>query len=156
MPKQCQTKLSKRKNLNKILSLITKYPKCPDFFKSFFFIRSLETHRERGRDTGRGRSTSMQGGQRGTWSQVSRIIPGLKAGTKPLSYPGIPAKCPDFNWKSLISSTQQNLSKNKKDNKYSNTEMTEMRESSDKNLEACIIKIIQKPITNTPESNEKP
>ena len=51
----------------------------------------IVTERERGRDTGRGRSRlHAPGAGRGIRSQVSRIAPAPKAGAKPLRHPGIP------------------------------------------------------------------
>ena len=53
----------------------------------------IVTHRERerGRDTGRGRSRlHAPGAQRGTRSQVSRITPWAEGGAKLLSHPGCP------------------------------------------------------------------
>ena len=51
------------------------------FFFKILFIHSWETQRdrERGRDTGRGRSRlHAPGARRGTWSRVSRITPWAK------------------------------------------------------------------------------
>ena len=50
-----------------------------------------DTERERGRDTGRGRSRLHAGSL--TWDSILGLqdqAPGLKAGAKPLSHPGIP------------------------------------------------------------------
>ena len=63
---------------------------CAYFF--FFFLRILfihERHTQRGRDIGRGRSKLHAGSQRET-PGIPGSHTGLKAGTKPLSHPGIP------------------------------------------------------------------
>ena len=44
-------------------------------FFNFIYLFIQDRHRERGRDTGRGRSGSMQGARCGTRSRVSRIMP---------------------------------------------------------------------------------
>ena len=50
-----------------------------------------ERHRERDAETqAEGEAGSMQGSRCGIQSWDSRIMPGLKAGAKPLSNPGIP------------------------------------------------------------------
>ena len=59
-------------------------------FSNILFIYSWEIQKERGRDIGRGRSRLHSGAWCGTQSQVSRITPWAKAGTEPLSHPGIP------------------------------------------------------------------
>ena len=60
------------------------------FLIFFLFTYDRHTVRERGRDTGRGRSRLHAPGARcGTRSWDSRI-PEPKAGAKPLSHPGIP------------------------------------------------------------------
>ena len=53
-------------------------------------MRDTERERERGRDTGRGEASSMQGARLGTRSRVSRITPWAAGGTKPLSHQGCP------------------------------------------------------------------
>ena len=45
------------------------------FFFKILFIYLWQTHRERGRDIGRGRSRLHVGSRCGTWSRVSRITP---------------------------------------------------------------------------------
>ena len=45
------------------------------FFFKILFIDSWETHTEKGRDTGRGRTRLLTGSPNGTGSQVSRIRP---------------------------------------------------------------------------------
>ena len=49
-----------------------------------------DTERERGRDTGRGRSRLHAGSLRRTRFQISSIRPWAKGGAKPLSHPGCP------------------------------------------------------------------
>ena len=63
----------------------------------FFFLRFYlfihERHRAHAREAeiqAEGEAGSMQGAQRVTRSQVSRIMPWTKGGTKPLSHPGCP------------------------------------------------------------------
>ena len=57
-------------------------------------MRDTERKREREAETqAEGEAGSMQGAQRGTRSQVSRIPPWAKGGTKPLSHPGCPINC---------------------------------------------------------------
>ena len=61
------------------------------FFKDFIYLFMRDIHRERGRDTGRGRSRLH------AWSPMWDSIPGLqdytlglKADAQPLSHPGVP------------------------------------------------------------------
>ena len=62
------------------------------FFLRFYLFIHEDTEREREAETqAEGEAGSMQGARRGTRSRVSRIMPGPKAGAKPLSHPGIPA-----------------------------------------------------------------
>ena len=49
-----------------------------------------QRERERGRDTGRGRSRLHAGCPMWTRSRISRITPWAEGGTKPLSHPGCP------------------------------------------------------------------
>ena len=51
-------------------------------------MRDTERDREAETQAEREAADSMQGAQRGTQSQVSRITPWTKGGTKPLSPPG--------------------------------------------------------------------
>ena len=54
-------------------------------------MRDTERERERGAETqAEGEAGSMQGAQRGTGSQVSRIRPWAEGGAKLLSHPGRP------------------------------------------------------------------
>ena len=63
----------------------------PFFFFLILFIYSWETHRERGRETqAEGEAGSMQGAQRGTPSQVSRITPWAEGSATPLRHLGYP------------------------------------------------------------------
>ena len=57
-------------------------------------MRDTEREREREREAetqAEGEAGSMQGAQRRTRSQVSRITPRAKGGAKPLSHPGCPS-----------------------------------------------------------------
>ena len=72
------------------------------FFLKILFIYSSEIHRERerGRDTGRGRSRLHARESRlepdaGLDLKTQGSCPGPKAGAKPLSHPGIP--CSSFS-----------------------------------------------------------
>ena len=65
------------------------------FIHSLFILYSWETHRERQRHTGRGRS-SMQGAQSVTRSRVSRITPWAEGNAKLLSHQGCPLN-PNLN-----------------------------------------------------------
>ena len=59
----------------------------------FFFLRFylfIHRDRERGRDTGRGRSRHHTESLRGTQSRVSRITPWAAGGAKPLCHRGCP------------------------------------------------------------------
>ena len=58
-------------------------------FKKILFIYSRERKRE-AETQAEGEAGPMQGARRGTLSQVSRIRPWAKGGTKPLSHPGCP------------------------------------------------------------------
>ena len=62
-----------------------------DFFLKIILIYSWETHREREAETqAEGETGSVQGAQRGTRSQISRIRPWAEGGAKPLSHWGCP------------------------------------------------------------------
>ena len=53
----------------------------------------IVTHRKREAETqAEGEAGSMQGAQRGTQSQVSRIMPWAEGSAKPLSHRGCPAR----------------------------------------------------------------
>uniref|UniRef100_A0A8C0LK84 ATP-binding cassette sub-family A member 17-like n=1 Tax=Canis lupus dingo TaxID=286419 RepID=A0A8C0LK84_CANLU len=58
------------------------------FYKKILFIH--ERHRERSRDTGRGRSRLLRGGRCSTQSQDPGSHPGPKADAQLLSHPGVP------------------------------------------------------------------
>ena len=60
-------------------------------------MRDRKRKRERGRDTGRGRSCLHAGSLIGTRSWVSRITPWAEGGAKPLSHPGCPIKQNFYN-----------------------------------------------------------
>ena len=65
-------------------------------------MRDRERERERegerqAKTQAEGEAGSMQGPRRGTRSQVSRIRPWTKGGTKPLSHPGCPSLFIFFN-----------------------------------------------------------
>ena len=68
-------------------------PPCLFFFLRFYLCiheRHTRREREKGRDTGRGRSRLHAGSPSGTWSQVSRIRPWAEGGAITLSHPGCP------------------------------------------------------------------
>ena len=68
---------------------------CSSFFLRFYLFIHENTQRgekERGRDTGRGRSRIQQGAWCGTLSWVSRITPWAAGSAKPLRHRGCP-KC---------------------------------------------------------------
>ena len=70
------------------------------FFKFFLFIYDSHRERERGRDTGGGRSRlHAPGAWCGIRSRVSRIAPWAKGRAKPLRHPGIP-RTTDLGWTS--------------------------------------------------------
>ena len=71
------------------------------FFFLIFCFQSWETEREREAEKqAEAEAGSMQGARRGTWSQISRIMPWAEGCTKPLSHPGHPAQwsCVVFTW----------------------------------------------------------
>ena len=78
-------------NIKKIIHQAMKIHGRIFFFKDFIYLLMRDTERERGRDTGRGRS-SVQGAQRGTRSEVFRITPWAAGGAKPLCHGGCPSK----------------------------------------------------------------
>ena len=53
-------------------------------------MRHTEKEKQRGRDTGRGRSRLHAGSPMGLDPGTPGSCPGPKAGAKPLSHPGIP------------------------------------------------------------------
>ena len=60
------------------------------FFKDFIYLFMRDTERERGRDTGRGKQALCRVPDVGLDTGSPGSHPGLKAGAKPLSPPGIP------------------------------------------------------------------
>ena len=69
------------------------FPFCLLFFFLRFYLFIHERQRERERERERqaeGEAGFMQGTQRGTPSQISRIRPWAEGGAKPLSHPGYP------------------------------------------------------------------
>ena len=70
-----------------IIESLAKLGKLIDFLKDFIY--SWETHRKRGRDTGKGKSRLSQEAQCGTLSHILGSRPELKADTQPLSHPGV-------------------------------------------------------------------